>query len=73
MGGGLGAAPFPFVTRRISSQKNILTFIGGRTHKDVITYGMKNVLISTDDGSIGIKGTVVDFLNKNLIQLNLKS
>ncbi len=66
VGGGLGAAPFPFVTRRISSQKNILTFIGGRTHKDVITYGMKNVLISTDDGSIGTKGTVVDLLNKNL-------
>ncbi len=66
VGGGLGAAPFPYVTRRIDSQKKIITFIGGRTHKDVITYGMKNVLVSTDDGSMGTKGTVVDLLNNNL-------
>ncbi len=60
VGGGLGAAPFPYLTRRIGSRKNIFTFIGGKTHRDVITYGMKNVSTATDDGSKGFKGTVVE-------------
>ncbi len=70
VGGGLGAAPFPLVTKKIDSQKNIKTFIGGRTHKDVITYGLKNILVSTDDGSMGTKGTVVDLLNQNIDSFN---
>ncbi len=55
--GGLGAAPFPFFTRKIGTKKNILTFIGGRTHREVITYGMKNIYIATEDGSLGTKGS----------------
>lgn len=66
VGGGLGAAPFPFLTRKLNEKKNILTFIGGRSIHDVITYGMKNVHTSTDDGSEGIKGTVIDLLEKNI-------
>ena len=64
--GGLGAAPFPYLTREIGNKKNIHTFIGGKTHKDIITYGMKNILISTDDGSVGFKANVVDLLNHNI-------
>ncbi len=63
--GGLGAAPFPFLTRKIGNKKNILTLIGGKTHREVITYGMKNIHIATDDGSLGTKGTVIDLLNEN--------
>jgi dihydroorotate dehydrogenase electron transfer subunit len=66
VGGGLGAAPFPFLTRKIGQNKNILTFIGGRTHRDVITHGMNNISISTDDGSLGLKGNVIDLLKLNL-------
>lgn len=72
VGGGLGVAPFPYFTRKIGSQKKVITFIGGKTHKDVITYGMKNVLVSTDDGSMGTKGTVVDLLNKNIDSIKSK-
>jgi dihydroorotate dehydrogenase electron transfer subunit len=64
--GGLGAAPFPYVIRKINEKKNIYSFIGGRTDKDVITYNMKNIFISTDDGSMGLKGTVIDLLIKNI-------
>ena len=64
--GGLGAAPFPYLTREIGNKKNINTFIGGKTQKDVITYGMKNISISTDDGSIGFKANVVDLLYHNI-------
>lgn len=60
--GGLGSAPFPLITRKIKSKKEIMSFVGGRTNKDVITYGMENVLTATDDGSEGFKGTVVELL-----------
>ena len=66
--GGLGAAPFPYLVRKIQDKKNIVSFIGGRTQHDVIMHGMKNVHISTDDGSLGFKGTVVDLL-KDKIEL----
>jgi dihydroorotate dehydrogenase electron transfer subunit len=69
--GGLGAAPFSYLIREMKSRKKILSFIGGRTYKDVITNGMKNILVSTDDGSLGFKGTVVELLNDNLDKLKL--
>ncbi len=69
--GGLGAAPFPFVTRSIKNKKNILTFVGGRTEQDVITYGLENFVLSSDDGSIGFKGNVVQSLEQNLDKINI--
>ncbi len=68
--GGLGAAPFPYLTKKITGSKNILTFVGGKTHIDVIKYGMKNINISTDDGSSGFKGTVVQLFESKLGNLN---
>jgi dihydroorotate dehydrogenase electron transfer subunit len=64
--GGLGAAPFPYLIRKIGNTKNIKCFVGGRTSHDVIQYGMMHTQISTDDGSVGFKGTVIDLLNKHL-------
>ncbi len=64
--GGLGAAPFPFLIRNLDAKKDIKCFIGGRTYKDVITYEMKNIYISTDDGTMGLKGTVIDLLKQNI-------
>lgn len=64
--GGLGVAPFPYLTRVLDKKKNIYSFIGGRTHSDVITYEMKNVKLSTEDGSLGFKGNVVELLRKNI-------
>jgi dihydroorotate dehydrogenase electron transfer subunit len=70
VGGGLGAAPFPYLIRAIGNQKKVYSFIGGKTYKDVITHGIKNISIATDDGSLGFKGTVVDLLKDNLDLLN---
>jgi dihydroorotate dehydrogenase electron transfer subunit len=64
--GGLGSAPFPFFIRKLGDAKKIRCFIGGRTSHDVIQYGMKNALVSTDDGSLGFKGNVVELLEKEL-------
>lgn len=63
--GGLGAAPFAFFTRVLPSDKKIYTFIGGRSDQDIITYGTKNYLVATDDGSKGFKGNVVELLGAN--------
>ena len=70
--GGLGAAPFPYVTRMLSGKKDILSFIGGRTKDDVITYNLKNVSEATDDGSRGFKGNVVQSLEENIELLKSK-
>lgn len=72
VGGGLGAAPFPFLIRCLKNKSDVLTFIGGRSTHDVITYGMKNTLTSTDDGTTGFKGTVIDLLGKNISLLKDK-
>ena len=70
--GGLGVAPFPYFIRKIGKSKEIHSFIGGKTDKDIITYGMKNITISTDDGSLGIRGNVVELLEQNVENLKSK-
>jgi dihydroorotate dehydrogenase electron transfer subunit len=70
--GGLGSAPFPFVIRKLKGTKEIISFVGGRTKEDVITYGLKNVHTATDDGSTGYKGTVIDLLNSKIDDLQKK-
>ncbi len=67
--GGLGAAPFPYLTRMLPKDKNIITFVGGRSHSDLIKYGLKNISLSTDDGSEGFKGTVVELISSRLPKL----
>ncbi len=69
--GGLGAAPFPYVTRYLSDKKNIISFVGGRSYEDVITYKMQNVLTSTDDGSLGYTGNVVQLIENNLNKIDI--
>jgi len=64
--GGLGAAPFPFVTRKLKGKKEIFSFIGGRTKYDIITHNLMNVKEASDDGSRGYKGNVVNLLENNL-------
>jgi dihydroorotate dehydrogenase electron transfer subunit len=65
VGGGLGAAPFPYLTRMLNNKKTIHSFIGGRTQNDIITYHLQNVKEASDDGSRGLKGNVVDLLRNN--------
>jgi dihydroorotate dehydrogenase electron transfer subunit len=60
--GGMGIAPFPFVTEHIPSDKEIFTFVGARTRSAVIREGLRNLHISTDDGSEGYHGNVIEAL-----------
>lgn len=71
IGGGLGAAPFPYLTRMIKN-KEIVTLIGGRNQKDVTDWGLQNVHFSTDDGSLGFNGNVVELLKSKISEFENK-
>lgn len=61
--GGLGIAPFPFLTDYLEKKNSkILTFVGSRSEFKVQALHLKNLQFSTDDGSCGFKGTVVEGL-----------
>jgi len=64
--GGIGAAPFPFLIKNISDAKNITSFVGGRSKKDIIKYKLENIITSTDDGSEGFCGNVVQLLDSEI-------
>ncbi|MDA0986291.1 MAG: dihydroorotate dehydrogenase electron transfer subunit [Bacteroidetes bacterium] len=60
--GGLGVAPFPFVTRYLQNYKKIETLLGARNKSFIVKNGLKNISVATEDGSIGKKGNVLDLL-----------
>jgi dihydroorotate dehydrogenase electron transfer subunit len=73
LGGGIGAAPFPFLTRRLVERNcRIETFIGARTSSLIVTEGMRNIHVATDDGSVGFRGNAVscltEFLRNNAVE-----
>ncbi len=64
--GGIGAAPFPFLIKSISEDKNVISYVGGRSKKDIIKYKLKNIIAATDDGSEGFNGNVVQLLDSEI-------
>lgn len=67
VGGGLGAAPLPFLTDRLlAHKKQIQTYLGARRANQLTEKHLVDVRVSTDDGSRGHHGTVVDALKKRL-------
>ncbi|MEW5799055.1 MAG: dihydroorotate dehydrogenase electron transfer subunit [Bacteroidota bacterium] len=62
VGGGIGVAPLPFLTKHFPPGKKILTFLGARHKELIVTKGLLNPKIATDDGSEGFHGTVLDLL-----------
>jgi dihydroorotate dehydrogenase electron transfer subunit len=65
VGGGLGVAPFPFLTTALLARgKRVRTFVGFRSKRQKCIAHMRNVRVATDDGSEGFPGTVVQLLEK---------
>jgi len=65
--GGLGVAPFPFLTDYLAQLgKSIITFVGSRTEFRIDSLHLQRIVYATDDGSRGFKGTVVDCLKDYL-------
>ena len=70
--GGLGVAPFPFLSSElIKLGRRIITFVGFRSKKLRYVSHLQNIHIATDDGSEGFYGSVVQlfeqFLDRNEI------
>lgn len=70
--GGLGAAPFPYLTRVLKNKFEVFSFVGGRSKNDVIIYNLLNVKTATDDGSLGYSGNVVQLFEENLSSIKNK-
>ena len=65
MAGGLGIAPFGILTSFLKhSRKTIVTLLGAQTSRRVVKDHLEAVRVSTDDGSSGMRGTVVDLARK---------
>jgi len=71
IGGGIGIAPFPYLIQRINGKKDFSVLFGVRNKSEAHNYGLENVLISSDDGSVGIKGNVIDLLKNKLGEINI--
>lgn len=65
VGGGLGIAPFPFLFKALKERVHITTYIGARNKDFVVTYGLENYRIATDDGSAGYHGNIVELLRQD--------
>lgn len=66
LAGGIGVAPFRFLTKSIEGKKEILSLLGARTSSQLLREGLLNVSIATDDGSLGFKGNLVELLGREL-------
>ncbi len=65
--GGVGVAPFPFLTAMLTQRrKKLITFLGARSASQITTEHLENPHIATDDGSGGFQGTVVQLLERYL-------
>lgn len=73
VGGGLGVAPLPLSTQVLRSRrKRILTYLGARSSRQLVTAHLDNVQAATDDGSEGFHGTVVDLLKRDAASFALQ-
>ncbi|MBI4429317.1 MAG: dihydroorotate dehydrogenase electron transfer subunit [Ignavibacteriales bacterium] len=70
--GGLGIAPFPFLTQLIGG-KNVETFYGVASAAKLWSEHLRNVHVATDDGSAGFQGTVVALLRAYLEETKLRN
>ncbi|MBM4170947.1 MAG: dihydroorotate dehydrogenase electron transfer subunit [Ignavibacteria bacterium] len=65
--GGIGAAPFPYLIRKMPENKNVVSFLGAKSKSAVVKYGLKKIFISTDDGSEGFHGNVVHLFKSKIL------
>jgi dihydroorotate dehydrogenase electron transfer subunit len=72
IGGGIGIAPFPFLLSRIPDKISFSVLFGVRNINEVHSFGLKNVEYSSDDGSVGYHGNIIQLLRERLQQIENK-
>ena len=72
IGGGIGISPIINLSKYLTQKKIAFTSIfGAKTAREhFLQHNHNNVLLSTDDGTIGIKGTIIDALNTVLTEID---
>jgi dihydroorotate dehydrogenase electron transfer subunit len=71
--GGVGVAPFPFLAQELRREgKTVIPFVGARSSNGLTLEGLEGVHISTDDGSCGDRGTIVELLKAFLLGRSLE-
>jgi dihydroorotate dehydrogenase electron transfer subunit len=66
VGGGLGAAPLPLLSKYLEKYgREVITFLGARTKEFLLSDNLKNINYATDDGTLGYHGNVVDLLKSS--------
>jgi dihydroorotate dehydrogenase electron transfer subunit len=65
--GGIGTAPMLFLEKSLAAKGiPFQNLVGGRTRTDLLTRGLSNCVTSTDDGSEGFRGNVVELLRQRI-------
>jgi len=64
--GGIGIAPFPLLIKQFKTNQKYSVLFGVRNKHEVHDYGINNVVYSSDDGSIGLNGNVIELLRNNI-------
>jgi dihydroorotate dehydrogenase electron transfer subunit len=65
VGGGLGVAPLPMATAALRrNRRAVVTFLGARSADQIVDDHLENLQVATDDGSRGMRGTVVQLLDR---------
>jgi dihydroorotate dehydrogenase electron transfer subunit len=77
VGGGIGLAPFLHLTRQWNGQRELALLAGGRSQKDLgfmkrFMSAGADVMLATEDGSVGVKGRVTVLLKSELGSLKGK-
>jgi dihydroorotate dehydrogenase electron transfer subunit len=68
--GGIGVAPMAMLEEELLKRgKTVINLIGARTAEDIMTRHLSNWSVATDDGTMGLKGTVVSLLARELPKL----
>lgn len=70
--GGIGVAPFPYLT--VELQKRgipLITFLGARSAERVVSRGLANLQVATDDGSLGFHGNVIALMEQSLADYDI--
>lgn len=73
VGGGIGIAPFPFLIKQINNNFSYSCLFGVRNINESHDYGLHNIKYSSDDGTIGFHGNVVELLDQEVNTINKKS
>ncbi|BBB32239.1 dihydroorotate dehydrogenase electron transfer subunit [Thermotomaculum hydrothermale] len=73
VGGGSGIPPLYFLSKQIEKSRHTVVY-GGRTKKDIVPIFGKSAptIITTENGELGIKGTVIDGIKKVIEKNNFK-